>query len=111
MSIAAEDIVAIVLNRRQVFGLDLDTRIREAANHVTARLLFETIAHLDQKSPEFASDLADLLENLSPVGISGLIGFDTGDLPTDDTDSASAATSDTPVECFLKLVFCDEQAA
>ena len=42
-----DQIADIVLKRRQVYGLDADSHIRQAANRLTARALFELLAPLD----------------------------------------------------------------
>jgi hypothetical protein len=56
-----EQIADIILSRRQVYGLDADSRIREAANRLTARALFEILGRLDDKSIDIASQLSELV--------------------------------------------------
>ena len=105
-----DQIADIVLNRRQVYSLDTDSHIRQAANRLTARALFELLKGLDDKSPDFAKDLSVLLSELSGGEVSVLIGFDTGELPTAE---AALEIPREPESCeyYLKLVFRDEQAA
>ena len=106
-----EQVVDIVLNRRQVYNLDTDSRIREAVNCLTARALFELLARLDDHSPDFPSHLSTLLRELPVEGISGMIGFHTGDLPSAVEHPEIPELHEKPSEHYLRLVFSDEQAA
>lgn len=106
-----EQISDIVLNRRQVYDLDTDSRIRQAANRLTARALFELLAHLDDKSPDFASHLSALLNEFPGEGPCYMIGFDTGYLPTAHDQSDNPEPPKAPSEHYLRLVFRDQQAA
>jgi hypothetical protein len=102
-----EKIADIVLSRRQVYGLDADSHIRQAANRFTARALFELLAHLDDEAPDFAAQLSALLSELGCEEVSTLIGFATGDVP----GAGTPAQPEMPTEYYLKLVFRDENAA
>jgi hypothetical protein len=106
-----DQIADIVLNRRQVYDLDTDCCIREAANRLTAKALFELLARLDGKSPNFAAHLSGLLRELPVEGTSYMVGFDTGDLPTEDDQPDAPELPAEPSEHYLRLVFRDEQAA
>jgi hypothetical protein len=101
-------IADIVLDRSQVYDLDTDSHIRQAANRLTARALFELLARFDDQSPDFASQVSALLSVLPGESPSCLIGFDTGDIPSAEDIPESA---DQPSEHYLRLVFHDEQAA
>jgi hypothetical protein len=106
-----EKITDIILARRQVYGLDADSHIRQAANRMTARALFEMLGRLDDESPDFASHLSSLLSEFPGEEISALIGFDTGDIPSSDCEPESTPPPEKPTEFYLRLVFRDEDAA
>src|SRR5882724_4053524 len=105
-----EQIADIVLNRRPVYDLDTDSHIRQVANRLTARALFELLSRLDDQSPEFASRLTSLIRELPIEGVSCMIGFDTGDIPIAD-EQPDISEPPEPGEHYLRLVFRDEQAA
>src|SRR5687767_14948768 len=105
-----KNIADIILNRRQVYGLDEDSHIRQAANHLTAKALFEILSRLDDESADFASQLSALLSEFGGGEVSSLIGFDTGDIPTADGEADTPHPA-KPTEYFLRLVFRDEDAA
>jgi hypothetical protein len=106
-----DQIADIILNRRLVFDPDTDSRIREAANRLTARALFELFSRLDGGSPDFASHLSGLPRGLPEEGASYVVGFDTDDLPTEDDRPDAPEPPAEPSEHYLRLVFRDEQAA
>src|SRR5262249_4223247 len=106
-----EQIADIVLNRRQVYDLDTDSHVRQVANRLTARALFELLALVDDLSPDFAGDLSEILRGTPGQSLSCLIGFDSGDFPTADEDADIPDRPQEPCEFFLRLVFRDEQAA
>ena len=104
-----ENIADIILSRRQVYDLDVDSSIRQAANRFTARALFEILAKLDDESADFPSQLSTLLSEFCGE-VTAVIGFDTGDVRiADGADTPKAPTK--PSEHYLKLVFRDEDAA
>jgi hypothetical protein len=105
-----QNIADIILSRRQVYGLDADSSIRQAANRYTARALFEILARLDDESADFPSQLLALLSDFG-CEVSSVIGFDTGDIPTIDAEADTPVPSVKPAEYFLKLVFRNEDAA
>jgi hypothetical protein len=106
-----EKIADIVLSRRQVYGLDADSYIRQAANRLTARALFEVLGSFDDESPDFASQLSVLLSEFKGEEVSYLIGFNTGDLPSANSEANTPLPPDKPTEYYLRLVFRDEDAA
>ena len=108
--LSPDQIADIVLNRRQVFDLDTDSRIREAANRLTARALFELLAHLDGNAPDFASDLSTLLQRFPRTGYAPFAST-LATLPTADSEPDTAQHPNKPGEYYLRLVFRDEQAA
>jgi hypothetical protein len=107
----SEQITDIVLNRRQVYDLDTDSHIRQAANQLSARALFELLARLDDQSPDFASDLSTLLHETPSESVSCLIGFASHDFLTADDKRDADEPPSEPSEHYLRLVFSDEQAA
>jgi hypothetical protein len=106
----AEKIADIVLGRRQVYGLDADSHIRQAANRLTARALFEILERLDDESADFPSQLSVLLAEFPGAELSSLIGFDTRDIPNGEPET-EAQQPERPTEYYLRLVFRDEDAA
>ena len=99
-------IADIVLGRRRVYDIDLDSRIRELANRVTARAFFELLERSDDSSPTFGSEISKAVGD----ELSGVIGFNTAEICHSDTLDSGEQTA-APNEFFLKLVFCDEEAA
>ena len=104
-------IVDIILSRRMVYGLDTDSTIRQAANVMSARALFEFLAGLDDESTDFGSQVSRLLSEFPSHEALYYIRFHTGDIPTTDVQAHAAPEADTPTEYYLRLVFSDEQAA
>lgn len=107
-----ENIADIILSRRQVYGLDTDSQIRQAANRFTARALFELLSRLDDESPDFPIELTTFLSELGiGEGTTYLVGFDTGDTVKGEAESNIDPVPTKPTEHFLKLVFRNEDAA
>lgn len=94
-----QNIADIILSRRQVYGLDADSSIRQAANRYTARALFEILARLDDESADFPSQLLALLSDFG-CEVSSVIGFDTGDIPTIDAEADTPVPSVKPASIF-----------
>ncbi len=106
-----ERITDIILGRRQVYSLDADSHIRQAANRLTARALFELLGRLDDEIPEFTVHLSALLDEFGNHDLNYLIGFDTGDLPVGDHEPDEPSPPEAPTEYYLRLVFSNEDAA
>jgi len=104
-----ERVVDIVLSRREVYGLDIDSRIREAANHLTARAFFEVLARIDMNAPDIGSVLSDAFSEFRSE-LAGVFGFATPQMRMADATQFETADEKTKQFC-LKLIFCDEQAA
>jgi hypothetical protein len=107
--LSPDKIADIILGRRQVYDLNTDSHIRQIANRLTARALFELLARFDDESPDFGSHISAHLPGVGGEELYGLIGFDTGENqgvdPLETTEQP-----DESGDCYLKLVFCDEQA-
>ncbi|MEO8045045.1 MAG: hypothetical protein ABI674_09075 [Spartobacteria bacterium] len=101
---SAEQIADIILNRRQVYDLDTDSQIRQAADRLTTRALFELLARLDDQSLDFLSPLSALLRAEGP---SSFIGFRAPSIAEPDI----AGPSEKPIEHYLRLIFRDKEAA
>lgn len=96
-----------------IFGRDIDSKILQASNEVSARLMFEVFMRCDTGRVGWAQEFADALMEMTTGGLSGLIGFDDGrgqgvgsdgeDLPADDSATAS--------DFYLRLEFTDEDAS
>jgi len=108
---SAEQIADIVLHRQEVYGLDVDTRIREVANRLTARALFELLARMDDQSPEFAAQFSALLRDLPAGSHSHLIAFRSHEGARKGGRAEASEPLAEPSEHYLRLVFRDEQAA
>lgn len=108
--ILPETIVDIVLARRAVYGLECDSRIRQAANQLTAGALFELLGSVDDEAADFTDQLSALLADCGE-GVSGLIGFDTGDLRVDGERPEEPQLHEEAAEFYLRLVHRDEDAA
>lgn len=104
-----ERIVDIILSRREVYGLDIDSRIREASNQLTARAFFEVLALIDMNVPDVGSALSDAFSEFRSE-LLGVIGFATPQMKTADPTDLETADEKARQYC-LKLIFHDEQAA
>jgi hypothetical protein len=97
----------------QVFGRDTDSKILQASNEVSARMMFEMFMRCDTGREGWAQEFADGLMEMTTGGLSVLIGFDDGrgqglesngeDLPAYDSVTAS--------DFYLRLEFADEDAS
>jgi hypothetical protein len=103
------DIVDIILNRREVFGLDTDSRIRAASNCLTARAFFEVLTRVNMDAPDVASVLSEVFSAHASEPL-GMIAFDTVGTTKGARTDMEPQTG-TAHECWLKLVFANEQAA
>lgn len=85
--------IASVLLGDEVYGLDLDSRIRQAGNSMSARSLFELLGRLDEDAPDFGGALRAGLMEFPMEDPTVLIGFDDGTFrnsgePLDDSGRA-----------------------
>src|SRR5262245_20331869 len=96
-----EQIVDIILSKREVYGLDIDSRIREAANHLTARAFFEVLARIDMNAPDIGSLLSNAFSECRSE-LMGVIGFATPQMRTADHTEFETAEENAKQYC-LKL--------
>lgn len=106
-----EQLVDIILMRREVYSLEVDSLIRQAANRLTTRAFFEVIEKLGDNSGDLASEFARLLDEFGGEGETYMISFDTGTVPVCDEELATPSPVEEPAEYYLKLVFDNEDAA
>ena len=101
-----------VLCGQQVFGRDIDSKILQAANGMSARLMFELFTRCDLNREDWASDFANELMEIGTGDPLVLVGLDdgrwqgiesTGEEVPDDTTTAC--------EFFLRLEFTNEDAS
>ncbi|HEY1172743.1 MAG TPA: hypothetical protein VGH19_15355 [Verrucomicrobiae bacterium] len=112
--LSPDQIADIILSRRSVYGLDTDSRIRQVANQLTARALFELLAQLDDQASDFPLQLSTLLLELGDdlhLKDKYLISFDTGNLPADAPEVTPPPAPEEPSVHYLKLIFQNEDAA
>ncbi len=108
---SAEKIADIISSRRPVYGLEMDSRIRQAANRITARALFELLGQLDDESDDFASQLSRSLAVAPVEEVSGVIIFGTGNIPRVEVAPEPTHQPEAPAEYYLRLIFRNEDAA
>lgn len=94
-----------------VFGLDVDSRIRSAANSLSARLMIETFARCNKESKDWIIDFLTSLEEYSVGDPSLLVGFDDGRWQgLTEGDETIDYTECEGKDYFLKLEFHSEDA-
>ena len=102
---------------KSTFGFDLDTRIRQAANEMTALALFETFDQVDISKEGWEKGFIQELNEITTGDPSILIGFDDGrreGLESSGEGNEFLEEADEPENEFsqyLKLKFTDEDAA
>jgi hypothetical protein len=108
-----ERIVEIVQGRRTVYDLDTDSRIREAANGISALALMKCLERMDEDAPDFRKRIAEELSSLWRGGPSQLVSWDTGqwDSAKLEGDAPVEEEPEQPSEHFLRLVFSSPEAA
>lgn len=105
-----------VLEGETVFGLDTDSKIRQAANEVSALLAYQLYKRCDTADPEWVAKFADDMLEYSSGDPCALIGFDDGrwqGLPCGEKDACELEEIDEEdyVSYFLRLDFRDKEAA
>lgn len=102
-----------VISGEPVFGLDVDTRIRQAANCMSARLMIEWFLRCDDTVEGWAERFAGSLTELASGDPGSLIGFDDGRWQGKEVEDESELSSIPEAICtfYLKLEFRNEDAA
>lgn len=106
-----EKIQDIILDRRRVYGLDVDSQIRRAANQMTARALLEMLGTVDDEAPDFALRVSRLLSWWPREELSGVIGFKTDESSTGVAEQNEDPNPTQPIDVYLRLVFENADAA
>ena len=96
-----------------MFGRDTDSKIVQASNEVSARLMFEMFSRCDTNREGWAQEFADGLMEITTGDPSVLIGFDDGrwqglESPEDDTPASDTSTA---CDYYLRLEFTDADAS
>jgi hypothetical protein len=109
LSRSFDDIADVVLNRKQVYSLDVDARLRDAADRLSARAFFELLSRLDDRKASFGETLGDLCRDVFKEE-TYVIGFGERIENTAESD----VVPEDPV-CgavhYLRMVFVNADAA
>lgn len=102
-----------VISGEPVFGLDVDSRIRQASNCMSARLMIEAFQRCDDTVDDWAEGFADSLTELNMGDPGSLIGFDDGRWKGKEVEDESELPPIPEAACtfYLKLEFRNEEAA
>lgn len=101
-----------LLSGEQVFGLNTDSKILQAANEVSARAMFEMFTRCDTTREGWADEFADGLMEIATGDPSVLIGFDDGRWQGLESDGEDLAEADSMTESdvYLRLEFTNDDA-
>ena len=112
LSRSFDDIAEVVLGKKRVYLLDVDARIREVADRLTARAFFELLSRLDDRDERFGETLADLCRDVFKEE-TYVIGFDERVVEFDDSEVDEAAGGEKIAEAvyYLRLLFVNADAA
>ncbi|MGV3531742.1 MAG: hypothetical protein ACO1QR_05180 [Chthoniobacteraceae bacterium] len=102
-----------VIEGETVFGLESDSRIRQAANQMSALALLSLFKTFETAESEWSSRLAEMLSEVPTTDPTYLIGFDIGQwegLGAEEPEEPSEYPDDPSVH-YLKLRFRNEDAA
>jgi hypothetical protein len=102
-----------IIAGESVFGMDVDSRIRQASNCMSARLMIELFNRCDDSKPEWQAEFAESLSEFTLGDPSALIGFDDGRWQGKEVDDESVLPPVPEPNCtyYLKLTFRNEDAA
>ncbi|MDB6076837.1 MAG: hypothetical protein JWO82_584 [Akkermansiaceae bacterium] len=108
-------LLARVLSGERVFDLDTDTRILQASNEMSARLLFELFQRADLSSSEGAAKFAEGLQKYSGGDPVALIGFNDGrwqgrEAGADAESSPPGEPASSSPDYYLRLEFVSSEA-
>lgn len=112
----ANKVIRVLGTDERVFGLEIDSRIRQAGNGMTAGALFRMLHAADVGAEDFAEKLDDWIRTLGLEEPSCLIGFDDGqwvDLPMAEEGGAAEETASAgePVSHYLRVVYSSVDAS
>jgi hypothetical protein len=105
----------VLTTDERVYGLEIDSLLRQCGNQMTAMALFRALDRIDFASPDFAEQLWQLILESSQGDPSVLIGFDDGrwqhlpesiDEPTDEN-----RPGDCSCHCWLRVRYITEEAS
>ena len=102
-----------IIAGESVFGMDVDSRIRQASNCLSARILIELFNRCDDSKPGWQNAFAVSLSDLTSGDPDALVGFDDGrwhGLEADD-ESGPGAIPEATSSHYLKLTFRNEEAS
>jgi hypothetical protein len=96
----------------QVFDRDTDSKIHQAANEMSARVMFEIFRRCDTSREGWEGEFADGLMELTTGDPSVLIGFADGRSQGLESSGAEVQDEDstTASDFYLRLEFSDEHA-
>jgi hypothetical protein len=102
-----------ILCGEQVFGRDIDSKILQAANEMSARAMFEMFARCDTGRDGWAGGFADELMEITTGDPSVLIGFDDGMSQGLESSGEDILVEDSATACefYLRLEFTNEDAS
>lgn len=109
----ANQVIRVLSTDGRVFGLGVDTLIREAGNCMTAGALFRFLATLDVSSPDFEEKLSAWIAEMGVGDPSMLIGHDDGrwvDLP-EGAEGEEELEDGNTVSRYLRVVHVSEEAS
>lgn len=108
----ANKIIRVLATDEQVFGLEIDSLLRQGGNSMTAGALFRALNLLDFESKDFPQRLSELMRELCQGDPSVLIGFDDGrwvDLPEGGLPDGIAPENTS--SHYLRLVYTSDEAS
>jgi hypothetical protein len=108
--LSPETITDIVLNRRQVYDLETDSKIRELSNRLSAKAFLEILLGADDQDPKFPEMLSTLMREL-PSGEIGTYSLYLREGNNEEPTQPVASEGVAPVEYYLRLIFTNEDAA
>ncbi len=102
-----------LLSGEQVFGRDIDSKVFQAGNEVSARAMFEMFRRCDTSRDGWAEEFADGLMEIVTGDPSVLIGFDDGRWHGLESEGEDQPVDDSAAACdfYLRLEFTDEDAS
>lgn len=102
-----------IIAGEQVFGLDVDSRLRQASNCMSARLMIELFNRCDDSKPGWQVEFAESLSEFVMHDPCALIGFDDGRWQgkEEDDDDGLPPVQEGNFSYYLRLTFRNEDAA